>query len=88
MLEGAVCLIKVQAHIIIMAGFYGEKEKRKALQLKKLEQIILRAVFNGRFDPTSEAIKLLSAHFGESVPHDGRQLLDFFPEKDRVSFTI
>ena len=69
-----------------MASFYGEKERKKALQLKKLQQIILRAVFNGHFDPTSEAIKVLSVHFGDSLPHDGRQLLDFFPEKDRVSF--
>ena len=68
-----------------MASFYGEKERKKALQLKRLQQIILRAVFNGHFDPTSEAIKVLSAHFGASLPHDGKQLLDFFPEKDRVS---
>ena len=71
-----------------MTSFYGEKERRKALQLKKLEQIILRSVFNGHFDPTNKAIRLLSAHFGESVPHDGRQLLDFFPSRDWVSFTI
>ena len=69
-----------------MASFYGEKERKKALQLKKLQQIILRAVFNGHRHPASEAIQILSAHFDEGPPHDGRQLLDFFPEKDRVSF--
>ena len=69
-----------------MASYYGEKERKKALQQKKLQQIILRAVFNGHLDPTNEAIQILSAHFGESLPHDGKQLLDFFPEKDWVSF--
>ena len=69
-----------------MASFYGEKARKKALQLSKLQQIILRAVYNGHFDPISEAIKVLAAHFGEGLPHDGRQLLDFFPEKDRVRF--
>ena len=56
------------------------------LQLKRLQQIILRAVFNGHRHPASEAIQILSIHFDEGPPHDGRQLLDFFPEKDRVSF--
>lgn len=69
-----------------MASLHGEKERKKALQQKKLQQIILRAIFNGHLDPTNEAIHVLSAHFGESLPHDGKQLLDFFPEKDWVSF--
>ena len=69
-----------------MATFYGEKARKEILQLKKLQQIILRAVYNGHFDPTSKAIEVLTAHFSEGLPHDGRQLLDFFPEKDRVSY--
>ena len=69
-----------------MASSYGEKARKKALQLRKLQQIILRAVYNGHFDSTSEAIEVLAAHFSEGLPHDGRQLLDFFPEKDRVRF--
>ena len=71
-----------------MASFYGEKERKKALYQLKLQHAILNAVFNGHLDPTSEAIRVLSAHFGESLPHDGKQLLDFFPEKDGVSFVI
>ena len=69
-----------------MASSSGGKGRKKALQLRELQQIILRAVYNGYFDPTSEAINVLAAHFGEGLPHDGRQLLDFFPEKDRVRF--
>ena len=71
-----------------MASFYGEKERKKAVHQAKLQHVILNAVFNGHLDPTGEAIRVLSAHFGESLPHDGKQLLDFFPEKDGVSLMI
>ena len=67
----------------IMANYDGET--RKDLQQKKLQKVILRAVFNGHIDPVRDAIEVLSKYFGEDLPHDGKQLLDFFPEKDRYS---
>ena len=65
-----------------MASFSSEKKKKVFQQ--KLQQLILKAAFNGHLDPTSEAIRVLTTHFDDSQRHDGKQLLDYFPEKDQV----
>ena len=67
-----------------MASLVGEKRKKKAFQ-QKLQELILKAAFNGHLDPASEAIRVLTTQFDDSLPHDGKQLLDYFPQKDLVS---
>ena len=63
--------------------------EKKALQQKKLREVILRAVADGHLEPLKEAIEVLARYFDDSQPHDGKQLLDFFPEKEEaVSTTL
>lgn len=70
----------------IMATIYAgggsrDREGKNALH-KKLQVIILRAAFQGYLEVIQEAIEVLSSHYEEDQPHDGKQLLDFFPDKD------
>ena len=77
------------ACIGVMARIYNgdvsiDSERKKTFQ-KQLQVVILRALIHGYLEPAKEAIDVLSSHFEEDPPHDGKQLLDFFLDKEGAS---
>lgn len=62
----------------------SETKARKAPHQKQLQKIILRAIVHGHLEVVKETIKVLLSHFDENLPHDGKQSLDFFLEKDAL----
>ena len=59
-------------------------EREKTHYRRGLERAILRGVFHGYVEEVKDAVSVLATHFSEH-PHDGKQLLDFFPDKESYS---
>lgn len=67
----------------------GSSHYEKKKQRKHLELAILRGVYHGYVEEVEVAVEVLSTHFSERQAHDGKQLLDFFPDKeDRSSASV
>ena len=62
----------------------GTNYERKRLLHRRIERAILTGVICGYVEEVKEAVDVLSTHFSEH-PHDGKQLLDFFPDKESYS---
>ena len=66
------------------AGFGSRDRAGKEALHKKLRVVILRAAFQGYSEVIKEAVEVLSSHYEEDRPRDGKQLLDFILDKALV----